>query len=62
MTNTGSGEIDVQSVLKRLRTRAMELTGAVVERIVREARQVARRQKRSICYQDLEDGIRMNGS
>ncbi len=60
MTNTGSSESDVQSVLKRLGVRAMGLTGADVERIVREARQVARRQKRSIRYQDLEDGIRMN--
>jgi cell division protease FtsH len=38
----------------------MGLTGADVERIVREARQVARRQKRPVRYQDLEDGIRMN--
>ncbi len=60
MTNTGSGESDVQTALKRLGTRAMGLTGADVERIVREARQVARRQKRSIRYKDLEDGIRMN--
>jgi cell division protease FtsH len=59
-SNTGSTESDVQSVLKRLGTRAMGLTGADVERIVREARQVARRQKRPIRYQDLEDGIRMN--
>lgn len=59
MTNTGSIESDVQSVLKRLGTRAMGLTGADVERIVREARQVARRQKRPIQYKDLEDGIRM---
>lgn len=60
MTNTGSSESDVQSVLKRMGTRAMGLTGADVERIVREARQVARRQKRPIRYKDLEDGIRMN--
>lgn len=60
MTNTGPSESEVQSVLKRLGTRAMGLTGADVERIVREARQVARRQKRSIRYQDLQDGIRMN--
>ena len=60
MTNTGSGESDVQSVLKRLGTRAMGLTGADVERIVREARQVARRQKRPMRCQDLEDGIRMH--
>ncbi len=60
MTNTGPMESDVASILKRLGTRAMGLTGADVERIVREARQVARRQKRSIRYQDLQDGIRMN--
>ena len=60
ITNTGSIQSDVQSVLKRLGTRAMGLTGADVERIVREARQVARRQKRPVRYKDLEDGIRMN--
>lgn len=60
MTNTGPIESDVQSVLKRLGTRAMGLTGADVERIVREARQVARRQKRPIRYKDLEDAVRMN--
>lgn len=60
MTNTGLISVDVQSLLKRLGTRAMGLTGADVERIVREARQVARRQKRLMRYQDLEDGIRMH--
>ncbi|PLK69268.1 ATP-dependent Zn protease [Rhizobium sp. TH135] len=60
MTNTASILSDVQSVLKRLGTRAMGLTGADVERIVREARQVARRQKRPIRNKDLEDGIRLN--
>lgn len=60
MTNAGSIESDVQSVLKRLGTRAMGLTGADVERIVRQARQVARRQKRPIRYKDLEEGIRMH--
>jgi cell division protease FtsH len=60
ITNTASIQSDVQSVLKRLGTRAMGLTGADVERIVREARQVARRQKRPMRCQDLEDGIRMH--
>ncbi len=60
ITNTASIQSEVKSVVKRLGTRAMGLTGADVERIVREARQVARRQKRPICYQDLEDGVRMN--
>lgn len=58
--NTLSIQCDVQSVLKRLGTRAMGLTGADVERIVREARQAARRQKRPVRYLDLEDGIRMH--
>jgi ATP-dependent Zn protease len=60
MANTGSIESDVASTLKRLGTRAMGLTGADVERVVREARQTARRQKRPMRYQDLEDGIRMH--
>lgn len=60
ITNTALIQSDVQSVLMRLGTRAMGLTGADVERVVREARQVARRQKRPVRYQDLEDGIRMN--
>lgn len=60
MTNAGPISADVQTILKRLGTRAMGLTGADVERVVREARQTARRQKRLMRYQDLEDGIRMH--
>ena len=45
-------------VLRRLATRAMGLTGADVERAVREARLKARREKRRITYADLEAGIR----
>ena len=48
------------SLLKRLATRAMGLTGADIERIVRQARLKARREKRSIRYEDLEDGILMD--
>jgi cell division protease FtsH len=50
----------IVSVLNRLATRAMGLTGADIERIVRQARLKARREKRSIRYEDLEDGIRMD--
>ncbi|MDW9709541.1 ATP-dependent Zn protease [Sinorhizobium meliloti] len=50
----------VQAILKRLATRAMGLTGADIERIVRQARLKARRQKRSIRYEDIEEGIRMD--
>ncbi|HEV7435094.1 MAG TPA: hypothetical protein VGO22_09525, partial [Pseudorhizobium sp.] len=44
--------------LLRLATRAMGLTGADIERVVREARLKARREKRPLSYQDLEAGIR----
>lgn len=50
----------VQTVLNRLATRAMGLTGADIERIVRQARLKARREKRSIRYEDIEEGIRMD--
>lgn len=49
-----------QVALNRLATRAMGLTGADIERIVRQARLKARRQKRSINYEDIEEGIRMD--
>lgn len=50
----------VQAILKRLATRAMGLTGADIERIVRQARLKARREKRLIRYEDIEEGIRMD--
>jgi len=50
----------VDAILRRLATRAMGLTGADIERIVREARLKARRGKRAIRYEDIEDGIRGN--
>lgn len=55
-----SGEQDslVLQALRRLATRAMGLTGADIERIVREARLRARREKRRLTYDDLEAGIR----
>ncbi|QSZ57738.1 ATP-dependent Zn protease [Rhizobium sp. ZX09] len=50
----------VDAILRRLATRAMGLTGADIERVVREARLKARRGKRAIRYEDIEDGIRGN--
>ncbi|AOF89997.1 ATP-dependent Zn protease [Sinorhizobium sp. RAC02] len=50
----------VQAALNKLATRAMGMTGADIERIVRQARLKARRQKRSIRYEDIEEGIRMD--
>lgn len=48
----------IDAILRRLATRAMGLTGADSERIVREARLKARRGKRAIRYEDIDDGIR----
>ncbi len=48
----------VFQALRRLATRAMGLTGADIERIVREARLKARREKRRLTYADVEAGIR----
>lgn len=50
----------VDAILRRLATRAMGLTGADIERVVREARLKARRGKRAIRFEDIEDGIRGN--
>lgn len=50
----------IYTALKKLATRAMGLTGADVERIVRQARLKARREKRAIRYEDIEEGIRMD--
>lgn len=56
-TNTNSAS---NPILKRLATRAMGLTGADIERIVRQARLKARREKRPLRFEDLEAGIRMD--
>lgn len=46
------------AALRRLATRALGLTGADIERVVREARLKARREKRRVLYADIEAGIR----
>ncbi|MFD1747438.1 ATP-dependent Zn protease [Rhizobium helianthi] len=53
-----TGDSQVADTLRRLAARAMGLTGADIERIVREARLRARREKRRLTYDDLEAGIR----
>ena len=50
-------EPDVLAVLRPLARRAVGMTGADIERLVREARQVARRQCRSLSWQDLEERL-----
>lgn len=42
------------AVLRRLACRALGLTGADIERLVREARQRARREQRRLTYADLD--------
>lgn len=59
-TQTVAQANPAEDILRRLATRAMGLTGADIERIVREARLKARRGKRAIRYEDIEDGIRGN--
>ncbi|PDS76376.1 ATP-dependent Zn protease [Rhizobium sp. L43] len=49
---------EIAQALLRLATRAMGLTGADIERVVREARLKARREKRRLTYAEIEAGIR----
>lgn len=41
-------------VIRSLALKAVGLTGADIERLIREARQTARRQKRSLVYDDIK--------
>lgn len=59
-TSTAQQNNSPDAILRRLATRAMGMTGADVERIVREARLKARRAKRALRYEDFEEGIRGN--
>ena len=45
---------EVNAVLRSLALKAVGLTGADIERLVREARQTARRQKRALAYDDIK--------
>lgn len=57
MSGTGQNQ-ETNAVLKRLAARALGLTGADVQRIVKEAKAAARRQRRPLALADLEAGIR----
>ena len=57
MSETGQNQ-ETSAVLKRLAARALGLTGADIQRIVKEARATARRQRRPLALADLEAGIR----
>ena len=52
-----TGEADVPAILRPLARRAVGMSGADIERLVREARQLARRQRRSLSWQDLEERL-----
>lgn len=48
---------DRQQVLKKLAMSALGKTGADIERLIREARQTARRQKRQTTYADIYEAL-----
>ena len=54
---TRKQEAHRQLVLKPLAMSALGNTGADIERLIREARQKARRQKRKLTYDDIKDAI-----
>ena len=45
---------DADAVLRRMARRALGYSGADIERLVREARQKARREQRALTYADLD--------
>lgn len=49
---------DISVALQRLAARALGMTGADIQRVVKEARAQARRQKRPLMLADLEAGLR----
>ncbi|MBO6920476.1 MAG: ATP-dependent Zn protease [Rhizobiaceae bacterium] len=54
---TRKQEAHQQLVLKPLAMSALGNTGADIERLIREARQKARRQKRKLNYDDIKDAL-----
>ena len=62
MTTTGQPSITettntLSQALRPLAVQAMGYTGADIERIVREARQLARRKRRPLTWQDIETSL-----
>ncbi|MAZ85882.1 MAG: ATP-dependent Zn protease [Hoeflea sp.] len=52
-----SNQSDVSAALKPLALAAIGMTGADIERLIREARQNARRGKRSLSYDDIHKAL-----
>lgn len=53
----GSAPAEADAVLRMLARRAIGLSGADIERLVREARQTARRERRGLTWSDLEQRL-----
>lgn len=53
----GAAGLDADTVLRVLARRATGLSGADIERLVREARQAARRERRSLLWSDLDERL-----
>jgi cell division protease FtsH len=47
----------VETTLQSLAVRALGMSGADIERLIREARQRARRERRSLSYRDVDEAI-----
>lgn len=52
-----TNQSDVSTVLKPLALAATGMTGADIERLIREARQKARRERRSLSYEDVHKAL-----
>lgn len=52
-----SNQSDVSAALKPLALAATGMTGADIERLLREARQKARRERRSLSYEDIQNAL-----
>lgn len=52
-----SAPIDADIVLRNLARQATSMSGADIERLVREARQAARRERRSLAWKDLDQRL-----
>ena len=52
-----SNQSDVSAALKPLALAAAGMTGADIERLLREARQKARREKRALSYDDIQNAL-----
>jgi ATP-dependent Zn protease len=55
--SSGQQVVDVHAALRPLARRAVGRSGADIERLVREARRVARREGRALAWSDIENAV-----